>query len=569
MNWEVWIMRSRTSSCNAALLRKDLSRHAPLWLAWSGMFLVGIWLCYELQADLTVGNRSPYANFLPLFAVASFFYGFACAAALFGGLHQRTECVALHALPIRREHWFGIHTASGILMSAVPAAVFCAVVAPLCGLSPLLLFAGMQCQFLFFFGLGTLCMLLTGRLLAAVLFYGLFNSLSIIVWMMLELLYLPMLPGVRVERADLFRFCPLYAMMANEQMERMWRFGADWEQYLLRLGFFAVLGLALLALSLVLYRRRKLEYAGDFLAVKALQPVFTAAVALVFGFVGAVLALITDNGDFIAVLIALVLIGMALGYLIALMLIRRSLRIFDRRCFAGLALLLLLAGGSMWATKADVLGRVDYVPQLQQIRRIELRTYPEAENCYSTDEAHQFVILTDLHRQILTAKPADDSYYGTWINAYLTYYLQNGTKVQRYYQVQATDETARLDWYYSQPEIKLGVKTREEFMPRLKDVTVRVDNTFWQIPQEHWEELWTLVFADMQEGKMTVSSMTATSEWDNAYRKNYSIEAGVYTKNPADGWSYQYLSIPTTAEATQRWIEAYTAANPHSMTYGE
>lgn len=564
-------MRSRTSSCNRTLLKKDLTRFAPLWLGWCLMFLVGIWLTYDLGADLTAGNRSAYSSFLSVFALASFFYGFACAAALFGGLHKKTECVSVHALPVRRETWFAIHTLAAMLMSAVPAAVFCAAIIPQCGNSPLLLFLGMQAQFVFFFGLGTLCMMLTGRLLAAVLLYGLINALPAIVLVMLELVYLPLLPGVRVRQEDFFRFCPLYTMMANGGEGRLWRFGADYIEYLPLLGVFALIGLVLLAASLLLYRRRKLEFAGDFLAVKALQPVFVAVVAVVFGFVGAVLALLSDHSEDAVVLMTLVLIGVSVGHLAALMLIRRTARVLNARSLCAVALTVLAVGATMFAAKADVLGRVNWVPEESQVASVELKHNEVTDDSYITDDPAQVAELIRLHTDILESELAEDGYYGNWNGTYLAYRMNGGARIYRYYKVKDPELIRRMDWYYSQPEMLLGVDTLEDFMPRLKGITLRVNNDFWELPQSRWQEVCDLVFREMEAGKMVVSGEEryTTSDQEGVYHKNYSLEIELYNKSIVGGWSWKYVSVPTTAEATQAWIAEYTASNAYTMTYDE
>ena len=108
-------------------------------------------------------------------------------------------------------------------------------------------------------------------------------------------LYEPLLHGIVVDETPFSLICPL-AKFSNpedcliidyEQLQdAMGDFlgynvfgvspGAGWGY----MGICAAVGIAALALSLVLYRRRKLECAGDFVAFKALEPVATVLATL-------------------------------------------------------------------------------------------------------------------------------------------------------------------------------------------------------------------------------------------------------------------------------------------------
>ena len=44
MNWEVWIMKSRTSSCKMTWLKKNLVRFAPFWILYTVCLMLGLFL---------------------------------------------------------------------------------------------------------------------------------------------------------------------------------------------------------------------------------------------------------------------------------------------------------------------------------------------------------------------------------------------------------------------------------------------------------------------------------------------------------------------------------------------
>ena len=123
-------MKLRTSSCKTAFA-KDLTRFAPVW----GLYLVGILLALlpGLVGDepATVGDT--LGRSLGGFAVLNLAYAALCAQLLFGDLFRSRLCNALHALPLKRSHWFFCHVGAGFVFSLVPNTLCALVIMPLLG----------------------------------------------------------------------------------------------------------------------------------------------------------------------------------------------------------------------------------------------------------------------------------------------------------------------------------------------------------------------------------------------------------------------------------------------------
>src|SRR5699024_6423527 len=96
----------------------------------------------------------------------------------------------------------------------------------------------------------------------------------------------------------------------------------------------------LMGVVYLLYRRRKLESAGDFLAVSRLAPVLAVAMALT----GSVAAWIFLNATGLGYslgnpLLLFAFAGLIVGWFAGQMLLRRSTRVFYLRSWAGLGIL--------------------------------------------------------------------------------------------------------------------------------------------------------------------------------------------------------------------------------------
>ena len=113
MSWEVLTMKCRTSSSDLAILKKDLTRFAPVWLGLCAYLT--IWAINLLTTDYY--NSLVYEPIAPIFAPI-------LAMVLFSYLFDPKECFMVHSLPIRRERLFGIHILAGLVMFLIPTAIF-------------------------------------------------------------------------------------------------------------------------------------------------------------------------------------------------------------------------------------------------------------------------------------------------------------------------------------------------------------------------------------------------------------------------------------------------------------
>ena len=388
-------MKSRTSFCNGTLLKKDLTRFAPLW----GLYLVGLLLGMILMTrdDLDYWFAANLAHLTHAMCVINLVYAAVAAQLLFGDLYGSRMCNALHALPIRRETQFVTHILSGLLFSLIPTVLFAVACLPVLSFSivvdawqlPLLWFAGANLQYGFFFALAVLSMFCAGSRVGAALIYSILNFMSYLAWFLVDMVYTPMLHGV-VTQEDFFRLlCPV-AQLSTTQLvsvsrrREAIRIAADGsEQYhtwgditvppegWIYLGILAVIGVGFLFLALRMYKKRDLECAGDLMANRKLEPAFMVLYSLVAAALfQAVNQMVVGGRELMYLFLGA---GLTVGWFTGRMLVERQVKVFrSGKNWLGLAALALALAASLFVTKLDPLGIEDWTPDAEDVRSVNI-----------------------------------------------------------------------------------------------------------------------------------------------------------------------------------------------------
>lgn len=379
-------MQSKTSFFNKTLYKKNLTRFAPVWILYT-LFLLTmlmiVWSGDRYPRRLYFLAEALSTDAVQILSLLNMGYALVVVQLLFGDLYNSRMCYCLHSLPMRREQWFGTNVLSGLTFSVLPTLVMAlaalpmlmgTIVADAWKLAFYLLLA-LNLQFLCFFGLAVFSAMCVGSRFTMVAGYGLLNSGAYLIYTVADMLYTPMLYGVITPNRLANFLTPINQMLNgplftfsgySKLMDIMETTGAAIEtlsaSYTLTDSWWALLGYAgagivMLALSLVLYRKRHLECAGDAVAFPWLVPVFQVLCSLfvmsilysmTYGMIGSAITEVTTY-----VLLAL---GLCIGWFIGKMLIARSTRVFQLRNFWGLAVLALAVAVSFVGTHFDVLG---------------------------------------------------------------------------------------------------------------------------------------------------------------------------------------------------------------------
>lgn len=475
-------MKLRTSFFNPTAFKKDVTRFAPAWALYTLFLLLMMTVVMSGEGDYY--RTSNLSELLGPTAVLAMGYAMLNAQLLFGDLYSTRLCNALHAMPLRRECWFVTHTAAGLAFALIPNLLVSLITMTMLGAGwsvALWWLLAAALQYLFFFGLAVCSALCVGNRFAQVLVYGLINFLSLLVYWFVYSLYEPLLTGVRISQKPFLNGCPVYYMTASHDLVNVvtkdtvstseyWMSpvvdrivtGEGWGY----LALCAVIGIALLGAALLLYRRRKLECAGDFMAVRPLEPVFLVLYSLTVGAFFQIFSQLFGNwgngGDY-----CFLALGLAVGFFTGRMLLKRTLRVFQPKAFAGLAVLAAVVALSLALTALDALGISRRIPQLTEIKSVTIQSsYGEPDALILNTDADIQKIL-DVHRDAISGAAqqvpqsqyllSSEPYY-SYVEIELTYTLTNGSTMSRYYSI-ATDSRAGqvMKEFFTRVECVLGV----------------------------------------------------------------------------------------------------------------
>ena len=200
----------------------------------------------------------------------------------------------------------------------------------------------------------------------------------------------------------------------------------------------------MLALTYLLYRRRKSESAADPAAFPWMRPVFRygtgllGGLALGLGLYQLVLGwrMESETGRWVGLLVSTVLMG-ALCYYAAEMLVRKSLRVL-RRSLPGAGLVCVLLALVCAGARFDVSGYAARVPDVSAVTQVQLRGSLGLSGVNCT-EPETIKTVIALHREIITLRPDEDDPENS---AYITlsYTLTDGSTLTRAYQLNPAGE---------------------------------------------------------------------------------------------------------------------------------
>ena len=504
-------MRSKTSCFNGTLFRKNLSRYWPLWgLASFGGAMFPLAMLLELLHNgfrfwSPLETRQAYYTVLSYgVPVISIVYAILCAMAVWSYLYNARSVGMMHTLPIRREGLFVTNVLSGLTMMAIPytvTGVLTVLVTMLFGgfepVGVLVTVLGVMGESLFFFGLATFCAFIVGNVFMLPALYGLLNFIAVLTDFMVNLLAQGFCFGLNSSYSGTVEWLSpvvylVQKISPNNTYETQWvtdRLGGQRYEtsvptsVTLENGWliaaYAAVGVVLMVLAWLMYRRRRSESAGDVVAVGWMKPVFRYGCAAYSAILGGRLlyALLWDSfqsSRYFTVLpmILCMIAGGAIGYYAASMLLAKTPRVF-KTTWKGMLAVALGCAALCGAMKCDLFGVVRRVPAPDSVKLVNV--YAAGSNYYLTPGKDDALIekVRTLHQTIIDDKDyimstaegrsvymetEEDSYtigapaseiVSTSVSSFantsvrFTYTLNSGLKVERRYNLYLTQN--RMD----------------------------------------------------------------------------------------------------------------------------
>ena len=448
MSWEVRTMRSAISSFKGTglhpwfhptLFKKNLTRFWPIWA------LYGVFWLLQLPVTLLTNYTGPgypsriwevdltaatyfARGIVPLSAASMAHWmglvvGLAAAMAVFSYLYQSRSVDLIHALPVRREGLFLTNYLSGLSFFALPllAVFFLTLLAE--AAFGVLYFPGLFTWLcvnlltaLFFYSFAVFCAMFTGHILALPVFYGVLNGLVYGVSYLISLLLEDFVYGfVGAAWIDtlvewLTPFLNLYRSLSITPMETPDGLGAMRMVGLFPVFVYALAGLILAGLALLVYRRRQSERAGDIVSVPWVRPVFQYGVAFCTALVLGMFLYNMFQGSLSQspwLLLFFLLLSGAVGYFAAAMLLHKTFRVF-RRGWLGLGIFSLVLCLGICALEFDLTGferRVPNPAQVSQVTISDVGSSPSDSASYTeftVTAPEDIALVTQIHAALVT-----------------------------------------------------------------------------------------------------------------------------------------------------------------------
>lgn len=540
-------MKSRISFFNGAAFKKDLTRFAPVWLLYTVCLLLGLVMMADSGLDYWLSaNIASCISFMGLVNCA---YGLLCALLLFGDLTAPKLCNAIHALPLRRETWFGTHVVSGLFFSFIPSAIMTGVAEAATFFSsmeqgwqiPLYWLLGTNLEFVFFFGLAVFCMMLSGNRIGASVIYAIANFAAYLTYFLADVVYAPHLPGVIPQVDSFLPFSPAamtvsVQFITTERLRDLLGYAADgsanyrlWSIFTVTenwkyLWVYAAIGALLLIPALLLYKKRKLECAGDMMATRAMDPVFLALFSLMAASC-LQLFFVAFNGYEAYGSATFLWPGLVIGWFVGEMLLRKTARVFTLKSFLGLAVLAAALALSLLINSLDLFGLTRWVPQAEEVKSLTLHlsyvysvTLDDPEDIEEAIRLHQIGTEERLGGTMEALNRPVELQDGDGTQVSFEYVLQDGTRKGREYffliDSEAGDLTAK---FFSRPEAvlnrysgSLDSYTKED-LKNFQDIPERIAFGGTAIPselltRENMESLMNAILADSEAGNLVQHS---------------------------------------------------------------
>lgn len=610
MSWEALTVRSRISFFNKHVALNLLKRFWPLWTAYFAamIFVFPVNLLSKLRFNLRGSllemygvNRHVLETCRFEFPV-TFVFAVLIAMAVFSYLYDTRRCGLANSLPLRRETMYCTAFITGLTPMLIADLLVWAAAWIILAETPNViakymltrLAASLMCSTAFF-GLAAFCAALTGNLLVLPALYGVINIAAVLLEHAVEALLSVLVYGYAYDGSVLDFLSPVKMLFINGNVistlvpgaeDGVYTYSVTWSGYLIG---FCIVGLALAVLGLTIVRKRRMELAGDVVAVSWLRPAFKYCMAIggALTFACAVYYWFFDNvlyGVPAAVLvIAMLPVGAFIGWFGSEMLMQKTLRVFSKgwkQYAAVCGALILLA----LCAELDVTGYEKYVPPLDEIDYI---------NFYEGSTGHEnqpetLELYREFHQKLIDSKSLPDRTDGDYYIEPLNYYLKDGRHVCRLYRLPYSDgiesdpdsAIGALDRLLNCPELiaqRVGssipvteesISTAYLSVENIGDDGSYLNDTVRLTPAQAYELYTECILPDAEDGTIGLRFASDTEEirlrTTNVWIYMEMSEFVGRSANAYSDYIYDYISINllTDSARTYKWITENTSVEP-------
>lgn len=588
-------MKSKTSCFNATIFKKNFTHFWPIWVIYLCYLLlvlpVNIWLSASANryTDSLMQLSKPYLvvgsalrqsiSPFPVFLASA-----AMALAVFSYLYSARNANMMHSFPVNRLELYLTNYLSGLVFLIVPEIVAFVTAVLVCLSSQIICIQYLFVWLVYLVGItffaysfAVLVAMFTGQAFAMPVYYFILNYLYVGCMYIVNLLVGLISYGI----SDSWNpgatciLSPLYYINNNIRVKELYEDGVATGLQVRGgnlVAIYALAGAVIMIIAYQLYKRRRIETAGDLISIGIVKPVFRWGVALCGGallsvFLTGILNEARRVNTFICIAAGIVVCGF-LCFFIAEMMLQKSFRVFRKKrlmewvCFTAAAVFVLTL------FKLDAFGIERYIPKESEISKAFVYLdYPiemKEEDLPELLSVHKQVI--DSKKEYLAVASGEKGYY------YVTfrYFLKNGRLVERRYPLPISEEYLRdestpsgkiVSWEKSPEILKTQIfganyDSNEYYTGYVDLYSDRGESNSYVLNEGQLQELMDAIETDIEEGNYNSSYLNSISDGgSNVYFNGISLS--YYKKEPAYNiWDYYN---------NYRYYEANQEASPGTL----
>lgn len=600
-------MPSERTFFNKAVYKRTLSRFWILGAAYAVALCFLTIMCGRFFYNSEAAEAAEYVSYSILTnltrreIVAAAIAAVVMAIAVYAWMFRKTSAAYIAALPVTREALLISGMLAALTILILPCIIAMLVSLLLYGGAGPVYVSSLLCSTaaavlmnIAFFGLASFCTVFTGNAavlpaLYAATLYGFVGIEAVIRYIAEFLLF-----GVRGTGWELAVLSPVY-YFSNYYV-------GSCSQMLPLSATYAAAGVILAGIAVIFFRHRRMEAAGEVVAVPVLRPIFRWGLAAAGSLGMAVLTLKTvfgvgsyaaGNGGTpgkVAILLLAMLFGAAVGWFGAEALMRKTLRVFDRH-WKGLGVFCALLCSLVIGGEFDVFGVERYQPDADEIGYAAVYGWGEYDETRIMQPENLEALLS-LQKDIIANKKAYENQNG--INTFpltIEYYGTDGKLLARRVYTYATDEyipyvtggNYNVGFLTENDAISRNVRQYEELLNSRELMEERalfpcdrsetavfsasiqwyVSNSPTQLGltltmDEFWELYDTCIVPDLRDGNIGGTKIIQDEEFYQALEPIYITATGVHTNSNGE-YVYNYYTVRplTTSARTNAWLRSH------------
>lgn len=460
-------MKSKTSFFNRTIFKKNVTHFWPIWVAYLGiMLLIGplnIWQSattewyYEYYDEASRMYEIMYSAVqMMIDPITIFVFAGAVALVVFSYLYSAKNANMIHALPVNRFELYVTNYLSGLSFLVFPQMITFFVSVLVCLANEITciqyLFLGLICQLglsFFAYSLAVFVAMFTGQILAMPVYYLVMNYLYVgclfIVNSVIELLSYGITDQWNPGKSCILS--PLYYLNNNLRVNQIYERETDTITGLEIKGMYlvAIYAVAAVVISMIayqVYRRRRIETAGDWVSVGIVKPIFRWGVAFCCGTLlslsfTSIFAESHQLNDYACVVSCMIVIGF-LCFFAAEMLLQKNFRVIKKKRlieWAGFTVIMVLF---FTLFEVDAFGIERFQPEKDEI----VAAFVNMDYPIEVKEEDIPKLLELQHDAIAGKKEyqkIEQEGHGFYYTTF-RYYLKDGSVYERRYPIPVTEE---------------------------------------------------------------------------------------------------------------------------------